>query len=173
MRALFPGRFQPFHLGHMAAIQWLLNKYDKVIILIGSGQESHSIYNPFTAGERLIMIRESLKEYGVDFRKVILFPIMESFTNKNWIRIVEMYSPPFDVIVSGNPLVYTVAKEAGYLTDQVPIFNREIYNATRIRKLMLENDPKWEELVPKSVYKFIKEIGGDERIREVTKSDHC
>ena len=172
MRALFPGRFQPFHLGHLAVVEWLLKKYDKVIILIGSGQESHTIYNPFTAGERLLMIKESLKEYGVDFKNVIIIPIMESFTSKNWIRIVELYSPPFDVVVSGNPLVYTVAREAGYLTERVPIFNRDLYNATKIRKMMIENNPKWEELVPKSVYKIIKEIGGDERLREISRTDY-
>jgi nicotinamide-nucleotide adenylyltransferase len=172
MRALFPGRFQPFHLGHLAAVEWLLDKYNEVIILIGSGQESHTIYNPFTVGERLLMIKEGLKEYNVDFARIILFPIMESFTSKNWIRTVELYSPKFDIVVSGNPLVYTVAKEAGYLTDIVPMFNRDIYNATRIRKMIYEGDEKWANLVPKSVYNFIKEIDGDKMIREVSKNDN-
>lgn len=172
MRAVFPGRFQPFHLGHLAVIEWLLKKYDEIIIIIGSGKDSHSIYNPFTAGERMTMMRDGLRDYNVDFKRVIFFPILESFTSGLWVRLIEQYSPKFDVIVSGNPLVITSAREAGYLVDLPPMFNRELYNATKIRKLMIENNDKWSELVPKSVYKFIKDIKGDERLRDVAKSDY-
>lgn len=173
MRALFPGRFQPFHLGHLAVVEFLLSKYDEVIILIGSGKDSHTIYNPFTAGERVEMIRQALKEYNADFKRLIMFPIMESFTSKMWIRAVEQYSPRFDVVVSGNPLVITASKEAGYLVDMPPMFNRDLYSATKIRKLMIEGkEEEWRELVPKSVYSFIKKIKGDERLREIARSDY-
>ena len=173
MRALFPGRFQPFHLGHLAVVELLLSKYDEVIILIGSGKDSHTIYNPFTAGERLEMIKSALKEYNEDFKRITIFPILESFTGKIWIREVEQYSPKFDVVVSGNPLVITTAKEAGYLVDIPPMFNRDVYNATKIRKLMIEGkEEEWKELVPRSVYSIIKRIKGDERLREIARSDY-
>jgi nicotinamide-nucleotide adenylyltransferase len=29
----------------------------------------------------------------------------------------------------------------------------------------------WEELVPKSVAKYLRQIGGDERMREISQSD--
>jgi len=172
MRAVFPGRFQPFHLGHLAVIELLLSKYDEVIVIVGSGKDSHSIYNPFTAGERIEMLKNGLKEFNADFRRLIIFPILDSFTGKIWIRNVEQYSPKFDVVVSGNPLVVTTAKEAGYLVDLPPMFNRDMYSATKIRKLMLEGNEGWSELVPKSVYSFIKKIKGDERLRDVARSDN-
>ena len=172
MRAVFPGRFQPFHLGHLAVIELLLSKYDEVIIIVGSGKDSHSIYNPFTAGERVEMIRNGLKEFNADFKRLVIFPILESFTGKIWIRNVEQYSPRFDVVVSGNPLVVTTAKDAGYLVDIPPMFNRDMYSATKIRKLMIEGNEGWSELVPKSVYLFIKKIKGDERLRDVARSDY-
>jgi len=172
MRAVFPGRFQPFHLGHLAVIEWLLSKYDELIIVVGSGKDSHTIYNPFTAGERILMIKKGLKEFNVDFTRVIFFPIMDSFTSGLWIRNLELYSPKFDVVVSGNPLVISDAREAGYIVDLPPMFNREMYNATKIRKLMLENNESWSELVPKSVYSFIKEIKGDERLRDIARNDY-
>ena len=59
-RALFVGRFQPFHLGHQEAILHILREHEEVIIVIGSAQNSHDINNPFTAGERITMIREAL-----------------------------------------------------------------------------------------------------------------
>ncbi|MEM3079801.1 MAG: adenylyltransferase/cytidyltransferase family protein, partial [Thermoproteota archaeon] len=51
-RGLFIGRFQPFHLGHLKAVEYIINRVDEVIIGIGSAQYSHTLENPFTAGER-------------------------------------------------------------------------------------------------------------------------
>lgn len=56
-RALFVGRFQPFHNGHLAVINQLLERHNEVIIAIGSAEESISSDNPMTAGERVEMIR--------------------------------------------------------------------------------------------------------------------
>ncbi len=59
MRALFLGRFNPFHLGHLAAIESIRKDRDiqDVVIGIGSSDKSFSIIHPFSAGERLLMIK--------------------------------------------------------------------------------------------------------------------
>ena len=57
-RGLYVGRFQPFHLGHLGAIKAVLKEIDEFVIVIGSAQYSHNSNNPFTAGERLVMIRQ-------------------------------------------------------------------------------------------------------------------
>ena len=62
MKALFIGRFQPFHKGHLKAIKYLFNKYDGIIIGVGSSQYSNTVENPFSSDERMLMIRESLKQ---------------------------------------------------------------------------------------------------------------
>ncbi len=165
MRALFPGRFQPFHLGHLNVVKWALQEFDEAIILVGSASESHTLYNPFTAGERVEMIFNSLKEYAP---RIFIIPLMESFENKNWIHDVELVTPRFDVIVSRNPLVVAGSKE--YKVVQPPQFNREKYNSTLIRSLML-NGGNWRDLVPPEVYEYINSINGVERIREIAKSD--
>ena len=54
------GRFQPFHLGHLELIRQIMNENDEIIILIGSSQANYTLKNPFTAGERVWMIRDSL-----------------------------------------------------------------------------------------------------------------
>ena len=38
MKALFIGRFQPFHLGHLLLLQRLSTQYEEIIIGIGSSQ---------------------------------------------------------------------------------------------------------------------------------------
>ena len=44
---LFIGRFQPFHKGHESIVRKMLEECEKVIIAIGSAQESGTVANPF------------------------------------------------------------------------------------------------------------------------------
>jgi nicotinamide-nucleotide adenylyltransferase len=168
-RVLFPGRFQPFHYGHLSVIKWALERFDEIVILIGSAQESHTLYNPFTAGERVEMIYNALEEESL-YKKVFLFPLMESISNKNWIHEVELISPRFDSIITGNPLVVTSVRDTKYEIVIPKQFNREKYNSTLIRNMILKGED-WKSLVPYSVYEFIKKIHGDERIIDLSKSD--
>ena len=66
-RGLYVGRFQPFHLGHLRAIKAVLKEVDEIVIVIGSAQYSHNSNNPFTAGERLVMIRRALARSQTGF----------------------------------------------------------------------------------------------------------
>ena len=75
IRGIYIGRFQPFHKGHLYAVKEVLNEVDELIIGIGSAQESHTLENPFTAGERMLMIKSALAEAGVDSYKVYIVPI--------------------------------------------------------------------------------------------------
>jgi nicotinamide-nucleotide adenylyltransferase len=61
-RAFYIGRFQPFHLGHYSVITSIARDVDELVIGIGSAQKSHEPKNPFTAGERVMMIRHALKD---------------------------------------------------------------------------------------------------------------
>jgi len=61
-RAFFIGRFQPFHLGHMEVLRKILKEVEELIVGVGSAQESHTIENPFTAGERILMVSRALDE---------------------------------------------------------------------------------------------------------------
>ncbi len=55
-RAVFVGRFQPYHKGHHEAVKYILGKYSELVIVVGSAQENYTWENPFTAGERVEMI---------------------------------------------------------------------------------------------------------------------
>lgn len=46
------GRFQPFHLGHFIILKRALDQCNKVIVVIGSAQESGTPLNPLSASER-------------------------------------------------------------------------------------------------------------------------
>jgi len=169
-RGLYVGRFQPFHLGHLGAIKDILKEVEELVIVIGSAQYSHNRNNPFTAGERLVMIRKALEEAGMDSSRVWIVPVPDVHLHMMWVSSVEGYTPSFDVVYSNEPLTHRLFIEAGYKVKPVRFYERKLYSSTHIRERMLRGE-NWEELVPKSVAVFIKEIDGINRLRDLTKSD--
>lgn len=165
MRALFPGRFQPPHWGHVKAVKAILEEVDEVVVSVGSAQFNYILKDPFTAGERIWMLREGLREGGVDLSRVIIVPIPNVENNLEWLGRVRSYAPPFEAVYTGNPFVARLFRDAGYEVRQQPMFERDRYVSTRVRELMLAGDPRWEELVPRSVAEIVKRIGGVERLR--------
>jgi len=169
-RGLFVGRFQPFHLGHLGAIKDILKEVDELVIVIGSAQYSHNLNNPFTAGERLIMVRKALEEAGIHCSRVWVVPVPDAHLHMMWVAAVEGYTPRFDVVYSNEPLTCRLFTEAGYKVKAVHFHERKLYSSTEIRERMLKGE-SWERLVPKGVAAFIKEIDGVNRLRDLTKSD--
>jgi nicotinamide-nucleotide adenylyltransferase len=169
-RGLFIGRFQPFHLGHLAAIKDVLEEVDELVIVIGSAQYSHNISNPFTAGERLIMIRKALEEAAIDYSRVWIVPVPDVHLHMMWVSAIEGYTPHFDVVYSNEPLTRRLFIEAGCNVKAIRFYERKLYSSTEIRERMLKGE-SWEKLVPKSVATFIREIDGVNRLRDLAKSD--
>ncbi len=99
-RGIFVGRFQPFHLGHVATIKFALEKVEELVIVIGSAQLSHEFRNPFTAGERIQMIKDSLDaELGIDIKRILRTSLTLWFLNIN--RFFQMISLPVCCIKKG------------------------------------------------------------------------
>ena len=169
-RGLYVGRFQPFHLGHLGAIKDILKEVDELIIVIGSAQYSHLLDNPFTAGERMVMIRKALEEAGLSYSRFWIVPVPDMHLHMMWVSAVKGYTPSFNVVYSNEPLTRRLFIEAGYEVKAIRFHKRKIYSSTEIRKRMLK-DKSWEKLVPKSVAAFIKEIDGVNRLRDLNKSD--
>jgi len=167
LRGIIIGRFQPFHKGHLEVIKKIAEEVDEIIIGIGSAQKSHTLDNPFTAGERILMITQSLKDYNLTYYPI---PIKDIEFNSIWVSYVESLTPPFDVVYSGNPLVRVLFEERGYKVKKPKMFNRREYSGTEIRRRML-NGEEWEHLVPEAVVDVIKEIKGVERLRKLAQTD--
>mgnify|MGYP001087848770 CR=1 FL=1 len=167
---LYIGRFQPFHLGHLEAIKHILKKVDSVIIAIGSAQYSHTLENPFTAGERMTMSRLALEEAEISSNRYSLVPIPDVNIHRLWVAHLTSLTPSFQIVFSNEPLTVTLFREAGFKVEPIPFFNREIYSATEIRKRMLSNED-WSSLVPRSVALFVRRIKGEERLRYLSGSD--
>jgi len=166
-RAFYIGRFQPYHLGHHAVLTKIAKEVDEVVIGIGSAQKSHGPDDPFTAGERVMMIRHTLDE--LDIRHYAL-PIEDIQQNAVWVSHVLSRTPPFDIVYSNNPLVIQLFEEAGITVNQSPMYQRDLYSGTEIRAKMIAGED-WKHLVPPTVADVIDEIDGVARLKNVSKSD--
>jgi len=166
-RAFYIGRFQPYHNGHQYVLEQIAKRDNEIVIGVGSAQLSHEENNPFTAGERVLMITGALKALGLP---VYVIPIEDIKRNSLWVAHVKSMTPLFDRIYSSNPLVMRLFAEEGISVQSPAMYGRELYSGTEIRRRMLKGEP-WQNLVPESVCEVIREIDGVERIREIARDD--
>lgn len=167
-RGLFVGRFQPFHKGHMQIISQILARDDEVIIAIGSAQESFTIENPLTVGERIEVIRKLFKEKE-EIERVIIVPIPDIDENRIWPARVREYTPPFDRVYSGNPLVLSLFEVFEIPTVELKMIKRSKYEGCTIRKRILEGK-QWRNLVPDATLPILRRVGFSERIKRLSVS---
>lgn len=166
-RAFYIGRFQPYHNGHHVVLSEIAKTADEIVIGIGSAQLSHELQNPFTAGERVLMLTRSLSGFDVPF---YVIPIEDLRRNSLWAAHVRSMTPPFQVVHSANPLVVRLFAEAGIPTHTDDMYERERHSGTEIRRRMIEGEA-WEHLVPPEVIAVISEIDGVGRLRQIARSD--
>ncbi|MDW8084589.1 MAG: nicotinamide-nucleotide adenylyltransferase [Candidatus Caldarchaeum sp.] len=168
-RGLFIGRFQPFHLGHLKVVQHILGLEDELIIAVGSAQYSHTVDNPFTAGERIEIIRKTLKN-SVDVDRVLIIPIPDIGEHRLWVSRVISFSPEFQTVYSNNSLVKILFEEAGYRVEPVPFFDRERMMGREIRKLISSGGDWRSRLHPEAV-KYLEKIGAEKRLASILIND--
>jgi nicotinamide-nucleotide adenylyltransferase len=170
MRGLMMGRFQPFHLGHLELVKQILNDCDEVIIALTGSQFNYIEKDPFTSGERIEMIHQTLKENNIDLGICYIVAIENQFNVATWASYLKSSLPHFDKVYSGNDYVIMLLADSGYTVVTPKFFDREQYNATKIRQT-IANDGQWEKLVPSSVSEIIKKINGVKRIKTIFQSE--
>ena len=171
-RALIFGRFQPFHRGHLSIVKWAFrNGFDEIVFLVGMASENYTPQNPFTAGERIEMIRLSLADEGLPLDRAITATIRTLETSIGSVYYVLSYVPRVDTILTRNPVIAKIFLDAGISVMTPPLFNRDRWRGERIRRLIAKGDDSWKEDVTESTAKFIEEIGGVERLRWLISKD--
>ncbi len=167
-RALFLGRFQPYHNGHQRVIEKITRQVDELIIAVGSAQWSHTLRDPFTAGERIMMIHRALEVLPLT---QYVLPVEDIERNSLYVSHILTLTPSFQMVYSNNPLVVRLFKEAKIPVRSLPFVERDRFWGTKIRELMIAGD-EWRAYVPASVAQVIDEIDGITRLRQIHKTDH-
>lgn len=162
------GRFQPFHLGHLHAIEYILDRAEEVVLAIGSSQHFNTWRNPLSVDERYEMIVRALRGEGIPLGRVFIVnvPDIEN-EEEDWGKLVLSRVPRIDVAYSNDPQTVEDLTFVGIAVRPIPFRRREAYAAHNIRKLMLEAKEDWRDLVPTSVGEFLRELRMEERMREI------
>jgi adenylylsulfate kinase len=124
--AIFVGRFQPYHQGHIGLIQQKLDAGVPPLILIRDIEPDEK--NPFTTQETALMITKYHKAKGDDV-KVMIIPDIESVNFGRGVGYeVNEFDPP---------------KNIGWIS------------ATKIRDSIKNNDEEWKKLVDESIQRDV------------------
>ncbi|MCD6523333.1 MAG: adenylyltransferase/cytidyltransferase family protein [Candidatus Diapherotrites archaeon] len=124
--AIFVGRFQPLHKGHIHAIKQALKDYDEVIIGIGSSQESGTLRNPYSYEERVRMIKEK-------FPRIKVIPIPDVNDDEKWVKQI-LDKVHVDVAITGNDWTRRCFEKAGIKVVDTYWYHPHKYRGTIIRR---------------------------------------
>lgn len=183
---LMVGRFGHFHSGHYEIAMEALKRSEKLLILVGSSQESGTIRNPFKASTRIHLIKKVFENFFNVYIGFIPDMTHEDDINFEWgkwvLDHVEMWRaiynlPPMDAMVYGND----ENRKGWFAPEDIEgvrniVINRENnpVSATKMRELMAKgellewtwNAPYWihnhfdhlrEELLKVPYYKEMSE----------------
>jgi nicotinamide-nucleotide adenylyltransferase len=166
-RALFIGRFQPFHNGHLAALKHVTAAYQEVFVVIGSSNQNFTAANPLSISERLLLARKVVEEEKWEKRIKYILPIPDIPDNITWVRSIVDTLPPFTTVVSANETnVLVFFKHLGYKVEYFPYVSRTAFQGTVIRKKIAVGK-KWQEAVPPYLLPLLTSFRLEERIKNV------
>ncbi len=165
--ALFIGRFQPLHHGHIYVIKQILKSKKKIKIGIGSSQLSHTINDPFTSDERKMFIKKALQKRGISSQRFTIYNIQDIYNAKKWVDHVISIVGEFDSVYTNSDWVRELFFDKGIKVEKKITIFKKHFNANNIRNLINKNDKKWKTLVPKEVVQLIEKFNGINRIKSL------
>ncbi|MFA4831282.1 MAG: adenylyltransferase/cytidyltransferase family protein [Patescibacteria group bacterium] len=149
MKALFIGRFQPFHLGHLSVLADIdkTPEIAKILIGIGSSQYHGTEDNPLTFEKRKEMIEIAIKN---EIKKPCqIYAVPDIHDDQFWVSHVKEIVGDFDLVYSGNSRVTKLFKQAE--CEVKPVEFKYDISGTKLRKMIKENHPEWKKFIPKSI----------------------
>ena len=155
------GRFQPFHLGHLEAVNFALSKVEQLYIGIGSSNKSHQPRNPFTVEERRQMISSSLD--GKTVKRVSIYDIPDLDDHSKWTQSIDEIIPNYDIVFLNDDFTHSLYQKKEKDVISVKLKYREILSGTHIRKMIL-NEENWQDLVPDGARNILLKINAQNRL---------
>jgi nicotinamide-nucleotide adenylyltransferase len=164
MNGLLIGRFQPFHLGHLAALRFALSKVDKLWIGLGSSNKPLQKNNPFSAEERKEMILSSIDESMKQKIQIYFIPDLENHIK--WIELIDTLVPKFDIVFTNDELTRHLYSKRDVQVLPIPFVKRDILSGTNIRDMII-SDQTWEDFVPEGTKIFLSKTSAKQRLKNL------
>ena len=131
--AIFIGRYQPYHFGHVELVEQKLNEGIPCLIMVRDIEPDTT--NPFTTQQTVDMIEKYHKAKNHDVL-VMVIPDIESVNYGRGVGYeINQYTPPADI---------------GFIS------------ATKIREAIKNNDDSWRQMVDESIQEDVKKYLIDE-----------
>ena len=164
MNGLLIGRFQPFHLGHLEAVNFALNKVENLWIGIGSSNKYNEKKNPFSADERRKMITLSVDDSIIT--RIKIFDIPDVGDHEKWTYSIDSIVPEYNLVFSNDKFTEDLYKRRNIDVVKVPLKDRQKFSGTNIRQL-ISDGKKWQDLVPEGTSKILNGINVHERLKDL------
>lgn len=144
MKAVFLGRFQPFHRGHSQVVEQYRETFDRFALAMGSAETARTVDNPLTAAERKDIIHGCFRDLAI-VEIADEGPTEED--NRRWVRKL-IRRTDADTVISQNSLVKRLVQEYSdaELVAQ-DLYDPERYSGTEVRRRIRARE-EWQHLVP-------------------------
>ena len=162
MNGLLIGRFQPFHLGHLEALQFALSKVDKLWLGLGSSNKPMEKTNPFSVEERKQMIMSSIDDSIKN--KISIYSIPDLDNHVKWIENIDTIVPDYQIVFSNDPMTEHLYSKRDVNVMTIPFFKRDQLSGTRLRDL-IKSDQKWDDLVPEGTKLILQKFDAKNRLK--------
>ena len=162
--AMYPGRFQPFHNGHVAIIYYFWQNYGNIPVVIGAvNNGTRTFNNPFLGKEVEEIINRSLSDLQLrDDCQVRLVDVPEENIGKWLIKMLKESKANY--LLTGNRNMAELAKNVKGLMVINPIDGSiSSIRSSTVRDLTRNDSPERRELVTESAYEFIDQLDIDWR----------
>lgn len=161
MDGLLVGRFQPFHLGHVAAVRYALAHCDSLWLCIGSSNATPDAHNPFSADERQEMIESSL--LGDILARIRTYPIPDYDDHKKWAEAIDSTVPAYGIVFTNDAPTFEMFADLGYRVSGIEFENRSSLEGVRIRTAIASGGDL-ARLVPDGTLRVLERIGAKRRL---------
>ncbi|MFA6017571.1 MAG: hypothetical protein WCT28_04100 [Patescibacteria group bacterium] len=116
---IFPGRFQPFHEGHLLVVQGMMKVHGNATIVICDDKTERCIEHPFTLAQRHEMIGAALLSANITDATIV--DAVDRPTHREWVdSVLDAAGHPRDPLVwSGNEEIRAMFEERGIATKKI------------------------------------------------------
>ncbi|MEU4533150.1 nicotinamide-nucleotide adenylyltransferase [Micromonospora ureilytica] len=166
---VLPGRFQPFHIGHAAALDHALSRYDRVVVAISNAHVSHLPTDPFTGGERYQMIHAYAAAISAADR-VAVIPVAVDDEPTTWVATIRAICPPFQEVYTRSPWTQAHFAYWGIPTSSSLLLGHETSGSEVRQEMSTGGD--WRRFVPPSVAHAIEQFDGHQRMHALAKGSN-
>jgi nicotinamide-nucleotide adenylyltransferase len=143
-KAVFLGRFQPFHKGHHETVKEYKRKYEEFVVAIGSAAKSGIERNPLSFQQRKEILESCYPEI-----KIVAIEDEDRGEEgyQDWIeRFIEKTDP--DVVITRNDLVQRLVRQySDAEIEEQELYKPDTFSGTKIRTRIRE-EKDWRYMVP-------------------------